>query len=39
MNRDALKSVLNVLKVKKEIFYLSAAGHPPFIPRYSQTKE
>ena len=38
MNRDALKSVLNSLTSKKQIFYLSAVGHPPFIHRYAQTK-
>lgn len=39
MNRDALVSVLNTLKSKKQVFYLSAVGHPPFIHRYAKTKE
>lgn len=38
MNRDALKSVLGALKSKKQVFYLSAVGHPPFIHRYAETK-
>lgn len=38
MNRDTLKCVLETLKSKKQVFYLSAMGHPPFIHRYAQTK-
>jgi len=39
MNRDSLASILNSLKSKKQVFYLSAVGHPPFIHRYATTKE
>jgi hypothetical protein len=35
MNRDALKSIINTLKSRKQVFYLSAVGHPPFIHRYA----
>lgn len=38
MNRDALKSVLDTLRSPKQVFYLSAVGHPPFLQRYATTK-
>ena len=34
MNRDSFYKLLSVLDSPKKIFYVSAVGHPPYIPRY-----
>ena len=39
MNRDSFFKLLSVLESPKNIFYISAVGHPPFIPRYETTKK
>lgn len=39
MNRDTFKSLLNNLQSPKKIIYLSALGHPPFVPRYETAKK
>ena len=39
MNRDSFYKLLSTLESPKKIFYVSAVGHPPFIPRYETTKK
>ena len=39
MNRDSFYKLLSVLESPKKVFYISAVGHPPFIPRYETTKK
>lgn len=39
MNRDTFVHVLNCLEGRKQVFYISGMGHPPFCPRYQTTKQ
>jgi uncharacterized protein YbjT (DUF2867 family) len=39
MNRDTFLSVLEQIPPSKKVVYISASGHPPFIPRYESTKK
>lgn len=39
MNRDSYLKMKSVIESPKKIFYISAVGHPPFIPRYETTKK
>ena len=39
MNRDTFLSVLDQIPPSKKVVYISASGHPPFIPRYETTKK